>query len=251
MTQHRFFIPPEWIREKSVTLSGEIAHQVCNVLRLRAGDHIVVLDNTGWECEVELQHVSHSNVVGHVVEERPATGEPRTRIILYQAALKARKFEFVLQKGTELGIAEFVPVVCERSVVADVSDLEAKRERWQQIIREAAEQSHRGRLPVLRTAMMFALACQEAVAANTCAFILSEHDAHFSLKQALARARDNEHKPPSAFSLLVGPEGGFTSEEIYLAAQYGVQPVELGPRILRSETAGLVAASAILYEMES
>ncbi|MGQ9502925.1 MAG: RsmE family RNA methyltransferase [Anaerolineae bacterium] len=251
MTQHRFFIPPEWIREQSVTLFGEIAHQVCSVLRLRPGDHIIVLDNTGWECEVELQRVSPGDVIGRVVEERPATGEPRTRIILYQAALRARRFEFVLQKGTELGIAEFVPVVCERSLVADVSDLDAKRERWQHIIREAAEQSHRGRLPALRTAMMFALACQEAVTANTCAFILSEHEEHFNLKQALAHVKDNERKPPVTFSLFVGPEGGFTMDEIYLAAQYGIQPVGLGPRVLRAETAGLVAASAILYEMES
>ncbi|MCS7260969.1 MAG: 16S rRNA (uracil(1498)-N(3))-methyltransferase, partial [Anaerolineae bacterium] len=151
MTQHRFFIPPEWIREKHVTLSGEMAHQICNVLRLRLGDRIIVLDDTGWEYEVELQRVSQCHVIGQVVEKRPATGEPRTRIVLYQAALRARRFEFVLQKGTELGIAEFVPVVCERSLVAEVSDLDAKRERWQHIIREAAEQSRRGRLPVLRT----------------------------------------------------------------------------------------------------
>jgi len=251
MTQPRFFIPPEWIREKCVTLSGEIAHQISSVLRLRPGERIIVLDNTGWECEVELQRVSLGKVIGHVIEERPATGEPRTRIVLYQAALRARRFEFVLQKGTELGIAEFVPIVCERSLVAEVSDLDAKRERWQHIIREAAEQSHRGRLPVLRTAMMFALACQEAIAVGNCAWILSEHERHTSLKQALAHVKDNERKPPVAFSLFVGPEGGFTADEIYLAAQYGIQPVGLGPRILRAETAGLVAASAILYEMES
>ncbi len=250
MTQHRFFVPPEWIHEKSVTLYGATAHQVRNVLRLRPGDRIVVLDNTGWECEVELQQVSSSSVIGWIIEERPAMGEPRTRIVLYQAALKARKFEFVLQKGTELGVSEFVPIICERSVVGDVSDLDSKLERWQHVIREAAEQSHRGRLPILRAAMMFALACQEAVAANACAFILSEHDAQFSLKHALANITSNERKPPAAFSLLVGPEGGFTNEEIYLAAQYGVQAVQLGPRVLRAETAGLVAASVILYEME-
>lgn len=250
MTQHRFFVPPEWIQEKCVTLSGEIAHQIGSVLRLRPGERIIVLDNTGWECEVELQRVSPGNVIGQVIEERPATGEPRTRIILYQATLKARRFEFVLQKGTELGIAEFVPVVCERSLVAEVSDLDAKRERWQHIIREAAEQSHRGRLPVLRAAMMFALACQEAMATNTCAFILSEHERHTSLKQALTHAKANECRPPVAFSLFVGPEGGFTADEVYLATQYGIRPVGLGPRVLRAETAGLVAASAILYEME-
>ena len=250
MTLHRFFIPPDWIHEKQVTLSGEVAHQMRNVLRLETGDRVVVLDDTGWECEVELSQVEQGVVKGQVVEERQSTGEPRTRVNLYQSVLKARKFEVVLQKGTELGIVEFVPIVCERSVVGDVSDVDARQERWRRIIREAAEQSRRGRLPVLRPTAMFGPACQETVSCGSRALILSEHTKDVSLKDVLARPLGTGDAPCDTVSLFVGPEGGFTSEEVYLAVQYGALPVGLGPRILRAETAGLVAASAVLYELE-
>ena len=250
MTVHRFFIPPEWIQEKQVALSGEVAHQVRHVLRLKTGDRIVVLDDTGWECEIELRQVERDVVRGQVVEERQSSGEPHTRLNLYQAALKARKFEVVLQKGTELGIVEFVPVVCERSVVGEVSEIDTKQERWRRIIREAAEQSCRGHLPVLRPTTMFGPACQNAVNSGSRVLILSEREQEVSLKQALAQGGRNDESTAKSISLFVGPEGGFTPEEIYLAAQYGAQPVGLGPRILRAETAGLAAASAILYELE-
>ncbi len=250
MTLHRFFVPPEWIQEKQVTLSDEVAHQVRNVLRLQAGDHVVVLDNTGWECEVELSQVERDRVKGQVIEERRSTGEPHTRVKLYQSLLKARKFELVLQKGTELGIVEFVPLVCERSVVGDVSEVDARQERWRRIIREASEQSRRGRLPVLRPAAMFAAACEGALDAGERVLILSEHDEVTNLKQALTGAAGTDRAASKVVSLFVGPEGGFTPEEVYLAEQYGAQPVGLGPRILRAETAGLVAASAVFYELE-
>jgi 16S rRNA (uracil1498-N3)-methyltransferase len=250
MTQPRFFVPPDWIHERQVTLADDVEHQVRNVLRLRPGDRIIVLDDTGWECEVELTRVERDGVTGQVTDERPATGEPRTHICLYQAALKARRFELVLQKGTELGVAEFVPLVCERSVVGDVAEIDARQERWRRIIREAAEQSRRGRLPILRPTAMFTLACQEAVDAGALTLILSEHQPPLTLKQALERARSEGGKAPAAVSLFVGPEGGFSSEEVYLAAQYGAVPVTMGPRILRAETAGLVAAAGVLYALE-
>jgi 16S rRNA (uracil1498-N3)-methyltransferase len=229
-----------------------VAHQVRNVLRLRPGDRVVVLDDTGWECEVELREVERDVVSGQVIAERQSRGEPRTRITLYQAALKARKFEFVLQKGTELGIVEFVPLVCERSVVGDVSEIDVRQDRWRRIIREAAEQSHRGRLPVLRPTAMLTLACQEAVNGSSLTLILSENEPVTTLKQALERGvSSSELQSPVTIGLFVGPEGGFTTEEVYLAAQYGAQPVGLGPRILRAETAGLAAAAAVLYALES
>jgi 16S rRNA (uracil1498-N3)-methyltransferase len=249
MTTPRFFIPPEWIQDSQVTLSGDFAHQVYNVLRLQAGDHIVVLDDTGWECEVELTAVERDAVSGRVVEERQSTGEPGTRISLYQSVLKARKFEWVLQKGTELGIVEFIPIICERSVVGDVAEIDNKQERWRRIIREAAEQSRRGRLPVLHSTMMFSQACQRAINAGGMTAILYEQERIVGLKQALATSLGKASI--GTISLFVGPEGGFTPDEVYLASQYGLRAISLGPRILRAETAGLAAATAILYETET
>ncbi len=248
MTLHRFFIPSEWINERQVTLIEDVAHQIRHVLRMGAGDRLIVLTDSGWECELELTRVTQNLVMGHVVEERLAAGEPRTKISLYQGVLKAQKFEWVLQKGTELGLAEFIPVVCDRSVVGDLEDVDRKLGRWGRIIREAAEQSGRGRLPVLRPALLFAQSCQRAKRSGGLGLVPWEGEKTTSLKSALTAGDDSSNRPFS-ISLFIGPEGGLTQEEIQAARSYDVQPVSLGPRILRAETAGLVAASAILYEL--
>ena len=245
---HRFFIPPEWINNQQVTLIEDVAHQVRNVLRMRPGDRLIVLDDSGWEREVELSRLTRNVVIGYVVEERLAAGEPRTKISLYQGVLKAQKFEWVLQKGTELGLVEFIPLVCERSLVGDLEDVDRKLGRWGRIIREAAEQSRRGRLPVLRPAMLFDQGCQRAMRSGGLSLVPWEEERTTSLKSALRAGADGEDRPFSV-SLFIGPEGGLTADEIEVARRYQAQPVSLGPRILRAETAGLVAASAILYEL--
>jgi 16S rRNA (uracil1498-N3)-methyltransferase len=248
MSTHRFFIPPEWINERQVTLIEGTAHQIRHVLRMRAGDRLIVLDNSGWEREVELTRVAKSVVMGHVIEERLATGEPRTKISLYQGVLKAQKFEWVLQKGTELGLIEFIPVVCERSVIGDLEDVDRKLGRWARIIREAAEQSGRGRLPMLRPATLYSQACQRAIRSGGLALVPWESEKSTSLKSALTAGEDEEDRPFS-ISIFIGPEGGLTQDEMEAARRYGLRSVSLGPRILRAETAGVAAASAILYEL--
>jgi 16S rRNA (uracil1498-N3)-methyltransferase len=248
MSIYRFFISPEWINEGQVSLIEGTAHQIRHVLRMQVGDRLIVLDNSGWEREVELTRLTKNVVMGRVVKERLATGEPRTKISLYQGVLKAQKFEWVLQKGTELGLIEFTPVVCERSVVGDLEDVDRKLGRWARIIREAAEQSGRGRLPLLRPALLFAPACQRAKRSGGLALVPWEGEKAISLKAALT-ADDAGEDRPFSISIFVGPEGGLTQDEIKAARGYGLQPVGLGPRILRAETAGLVAASAILYEL--
>jgi 16S rRNA (uracil1498-N3)-methyltransferase len=156
--------------------------------------------------------------------------------------LKAQKFEWVLQKGTELGIAGFVPVLSSRSIIGSVQDVrDAKLERWQRIIAEAAEQSGRAVLPSLAGPMAFKPACQ-AAAQQGLALIPWEEERVYRLRQALDAS-------PKHISLLIGPEGGFAAEEVATAREAGVVPVTLGPRILRAETAGLAAATAILYAL--
>lgn len=248
---HRFFIQPEWIQGRTVTLSGAIVHQICHVLRLRPGDHILVLDNSGWEWQVGLTQVSKDLVEGRTQGKSLVRGEPRTKITLYQGVLKGNRFEFALQKGTEVGIVEFVPVVSSRCVIADVESVEKKLVRWRRIVLEAAEQAHRGRLPVIYQTMLFAAACERARLSGGLS-ILPWEEAQASLKPLL-RGGDQAAEatpPPFSINLFIGPEGGFTADEVDLAQRYGVHPVTLGPRILRAETAGLVAATAILYELD-
>jgi 16S rRNA (uracil1498-N3)-methyltransferase len=245
MTIHRFFVPASWLEQEEVTIMGPLVHRLRNVLRLTPGSLVVLLDNSGWEHQMEITQVTTQRVEGRVVHKSLATAEPRTKITLYQALLKLSKFEGVLQRNTELGIVGFVPMITERCVVGSLDDIsKVKTERWWRILIEAAELSRRGRLPTLRPAVVFPTACEDATRAGL-TLIPWEEEKERSLRSVLREAE----RPPFSINLLIGPEGGFTEEEVALAQSYGALPISLGPRILRAETAGLVTATAILYEL--
>jgi 16S rRNA (uracil1498-N3)-methyltransferase len=243
---HRFFVPPETVAQDSVRITGALAHQMRVVLRLRPGEQVVLLDNSGWEYQVTVTAVESAEVRGEVRGRSVRASEPRTKITLYQAVLKGERFEWALQKGTEIGVSEFVPVIASRCIVQNLGDAGAKYARWQRVILEAAEQCGRAKLPALLPAVMFPAACERAGAMGGLALIPWEGETAFTLKWML---RPEAGERPFSVSLFIGPEGGFSADEVALAGSYGVRTVTLGPRILRAETAGLVAASAILYEM--
>jgi 16S rRNA (uracil1498-N3)-methyltransferase len=240
---HRFFLPADWIAQSTVVITGKLVHQMRNVLRLGAGDHITVLDNSGWEYEVELQKVASSKVEGRVISKSLAVAEPGTKITLYQALLKgSNNFEFVLQKCTEIGVAGFVPVICERCVAGEP---DSKRlGRWRSIITEAAEQSRRGKLPVLHNPVGFIEACRSA---SGITLLPWEGEKVRGIGDFLRSRKKTENI--TVLSIFVGPEGGFSPHEVELAQSCGIVPVSLGRRILRAETAGLVAAAVTLYEL--
>lgn len=223
-------------------LRGEQARQICYVLRMGAGDEIVALDNLGWEYGVRLTAVSAQQVSGDILEKRETASEPAGHITLYQSLMKRDKFEWVLQKGTEVGVSRFVPLVTQRSLVQDIDIKPSKMARWQKIITEAAEQARRGRIPELMLPMRWS----EALAGLDAdvALIPWEEVREPDLRQVLAGVR------PSRLALFVGPEGGFAQEEVAAAVAHNVQPITLGPRILRAETAAIVTAALILYEVE-
>jgi 16S rRNA (uracil1498-N3)-methyltransferase len=239
---HRFFIPPNWITPPTVRLSGQTARQIKTVLRMKPSDSIIVLDNSGMEWQVKLTSIGQNVVEGQIVDQQPAEGEPNIQLTLYQGTLKSQKFEWVLQKGTELGISCFGPTICQRSVVKQMDTLTKKYPRWQQIIREAAEQSRRGKLPRLKQPLPLAEAIQQA---KSIPLILMpwEEAAGSTVKTVLRKTKVN------AAAMFIGPEGGFTEEEARMVREAGGQIIKLGPRILRAETAGLALCSAILYEV--
>ncbi|MGC9334089.1 MAG: RsmE family RNA methyltransferase [Anaerolineae bacterium] len=247
----RFFVPPAWIQANVVTLSGSQAFQIDRVLRMQVGDTIIVLDNSGWEIETELTEVGPKLVRGQVQHRRLCAAEPRTKISLFQSVPKSRRFELVLQKGTELGIVEFVPIVSERCIISDLEDVEKRRDRWESIIQEAAEQSHRGRKPALRRATFFPQACEQARQTSGLSLILWPEEDRRSLREVMRNPLPSRSHswPPFTINLFIGPEGGFTTGEVALARRYGLLPVTLGPRILRTETAGFVATAALLFEL--
>ncbi|MBK8904919.1 MAG: 16S rRNA (uracil(1498)-N(3))-methyltransferase [Anaerolineaceae bacterium] len=240
---HRFFVAPECFAGDRVVLPEQIAHQIRKVLRLRAGAAIVVLDNTGCEYEVLLRQVDRQQVVGEAVAKRPCPNEPSVYLTLYQALMKRDKFEWVLQKGTEIGVSHFVPLVTQRSLVQDIDIKEGKQLRWEKIITEAAEQSRRGCIPSLHPPQTLA----EALAAQPPqpGLIAWEEADGLTIRGVLG---DGER--PSHVSLFIGPEGGFAAEEVAAAQEAGLKAVTLGKRILRAETAALVASALVMHELD-
>ncbi|MCC6175497.1 MAG: 16S rRNA (uracil(1498)-N(3))-methyltransferase [Chloroflexi bacterium] len=242
--RHRFFVAPGLLNGDAVTLAGPLAHQMARVLRLQTGDRVMLVDGTGNEAIVRLEAVSGQAVSGHMESRRPSRPEPGLRVVLYQALVLREKFEVVLQKGTEVGVSTFVPVWCERSIVSKSDAIDERRlERWRRIVTEAAEQSERGTIPAVEPPLPFQAALTHALASGP-TLIAWERERTRSLRAAL---RDTLPRG-STLSIFVGPEGGFSNLEIDAARDAGAIAASLGPRILRTETAGPVIAALALYE---
>lgn len=242
---YRFFVPPASLEGGAFALEdADLAHQIGAVLRLRPGDRVLLLDNSGAEHSVRLTAVERRRLAGEIERSAEAQTEPRLDLTLYAPLIRAERFEWLLQKGTELGVRRFVPLLCARTSAAEAEVGARKHERWGRILREAAEQSRRARLPALLPPARFADACAQALG-HGLALLLWEHSGAAPLRQTL---RALPAAPPGA-ALLSGPEGGLTDDERTAAQTCGIIPVTLGRRTLRAETAPLVAASALLYEL--
>lgn len=243
---HRFFVSSEQLKEEPVSLTGDVAHQLSRVLRMHRGERIVLLDNSGRAYVAELDRVTPSQCYARILSVSQPETEPRTQIVLYQAVPKAQNFDWVLQKGTEIGIGTFVPLLTNRCMIQDLDRItEHKMERWRRIIKEAAEQSGRVRLPHLTEAKTFSQICKNPPP-DTLALLLSLAEKAPSLRHILEEETTTE---PKNVRLYVGPEGGFTPEEEHSATEAGLDLVSLGPRTLRTETAPLVASAIILYAL--
>ena len=238
---HRFFVPPDVLQSTSVVFPTETAHQISAVLHLRVGQQVVLLDNSGLEFVVELLAVGNKVVLGKIVAVRPSDGEPEAKVTLYLALTQREKFEWALQKCTEVGAAGFVPVITARSLVQTAVEARTKYDRWQKILQEAAEQSGRGLVPVLGEPLRFGQALAHARQNADICLIPWENEKNVRLRSALSSAGEK-----AKIAVFIGPEGGFTAEEITLACQTGAVTVTLGKRILRMETAAAVATAIIL-----
>lgn len=240
MLQH-FFVSPGVIQAGEICLSGPLVHQMQRVLRLGPGDRVVLLDDTGWAYEVELTGSSHDSVAAqHVRRWQPQT-EPSVAITLYQALPKGHQFDLILQKATEMGVATIVPLITQRCIARGQGNLQ----RWHRIVREAAEQSGRARLPQVEATQPFAATCA-APPEGTLALLACLGPAARPLREALQPCRATA---PREIRLYIGPEGGFAPQELQQARAAGIELVSLGPRVLRTETAALALLSLVLYEL--
>ena len=241
---HRFFLSPECLKNGVVAFPSGTEHQLRRVLRLQAGQQVIVLDNLGSEFEVVLRSDAAGVLSGEVLASRRAEGEPQARLTLYLCLSQREKFEWMLQKCTQVGAAAFVPVISRRSLVQDARAVEKKFPRWQKILQEAAEQCERGCIPTLGAVMPFTKAVAAATASDV-ALIPWTGEHAYSLKRALTGVPAEG----GTVAALIGPEGGFSDEEAAAAREAGVQPVTLGKRILRMETAAVVTTAVVMQLM--
>ena len=255
---HRFFIATQGQRTivpgEVVFLPEKLAHQVRNVLHLVIGEQLVLLDNSGDELVSVIAKSSRSEVEVEVLERRVGKREAPVHIVLCQGLLKsAPRFEWLLEKGTELGVGTFAPIVCHRSTSGLDGAGSAKIQRWQRIIQEASEQCGRARLPELLPIRSLTHALHD-IPSDALAIMPWEEARNASLHDALQTIRPHDCQDipaPMIVVLFIGPEGGLTAEEVSLAQEHGVQVVTLGQRILRAETAALAAVASIMYELET
>jgi 16S rRNA (uracil1498-N3)-methyltransferase len=241
---HRFFVPPETLAQSPIVLTGELAHQLGRVLRLRPGDEIVLLDGAGAACRARLERLTALQVIATPLEYWRPNTEPRVEITLYQALPKAKRWDWVLQKATELGVSAIVPLLTRHVVAHPGERDEHKLTRWRQIVREAAEQSGRARLPEVWPVTPWEAACLPPPP-GTLSLIAALSPTAGPLSVILGELAS----PPAAVRLYIGPEGDFAPDELALAQEVGIQPITLGPRVLRTETAPIVALSALLYAL--
>jgi 16S rRNA (uracil1498-N3)-methyltransferase len=195
-----------------------------------------------------------------VIERQAGKSESPVQIVLCPGLLKSARFEWILEKGTELGVSTFAPILCRRSMAGLEDAGNAKVQRWQRILEEATEQCGRARRPELLPIRPLTQALT-TIPARATALMLWEEERGQSLHNVLQTVsmQQNQHQQqtheasPHATTvvLFIGPEGGLLKEEVQLAQQYGVQSVTLGTRILRAETAALVAVANVMYELEA
>ena len=237
----RFFVSPEQMQSQFLVLNGENAAHA-KVLRLKAGEQVLVCDGAGNECECTISDVSPNQISLVVNSRRESSSEAMVKASVYMAFSKGDKLEHVIQKATELGAYEIVAFPSKRCVSRpDDKSLAKKLERWQKIAASAAEQSGRGRIPQVVVVSSYKDALVRASNADK-AILFYENEQATTLKMALSDSRY------SSISLLTGPEGGLEPEEVEQAKSYGLSVCTLGKRILRCETAPLCALSAVMFD---
>lgn len=240
------------IENNSIIIAGEDVKHIRNVLRNKPGDMLILSDGIRYDYEVIIETIEKETVYTKIVNKYENKTEPPVNITLLQGIPKADKMEYIIQKCVELGVNTIVPVLTARSVVrlTDPKDVKAKTIRWSRIAQEAAKQCDRGIIPTVTAPVKFdealELACDSQLK-----LLPYEEETEGSLRDIFKAFReqncDMEQKP--SIVLFIGPEGGFAAEEVERASSKGFNCVTLGPRILRTETAGIAVISVIMYEL--
>lgn len=246
---YQFFVDSNQISDTSVTIVGPDVNHIKNVLRMKIGEELNVSDGiSDQEIRCGIVGFTDDTVECEIRFIKEADHELPSKVYLFQGLPKADKMETIIQKNIELGVYEIVPVAMKRCVVKlDDKKASGKISRWQGIAEAAAKQSKRGVIPEIKAPMSFKEAAKYAK--ENCDVMLLPYE----LSEGMDATRDllGSIKPGQSVAIFIGPEGGFDPEEVSFAQNEGFEPITLGKRILRTETAGMCVMSVLMYLLEN
>lgn len=237
------YASPARISKGAIHIDDAERHHLLNVLRLQAGDSVRVFDGEGNSYTAILRDTHLPALYATIIKHQFHPHTP-PHITLFQGLPKSDKMDLVVQKTTEIGVDGIVPTICHRSIPKRSEAAQGKLQaRWQRIANETAKQCRRSRLAKVHEAKEIER-CFAQASHFDLSILLWENEEEQGIKEVLRR-----HKSAASIGLYVGPEGGFSAEETETAIQSGLQPALLCPNILRTETAGIVGAAIVMYEL--
>ena len=225
-------------------LPDSISRQLIHVLRCKVNDQAVIFDGSGFDYKVKIVNITNKICSVKFLEKISLDTDNKVKITIFISLIKQNRFEVALQKCTELGVFAFVPFYSSRSIFQKSSSVgDNKISRWKSIIQEASEQCGRPDIPRFFDPVSYEIACKKSQ--DCFSIILWENEEKIKLKSVLQNLKGSDH----SINIFVGPEGGFSSDEIKLANSIGIKSASLGDLILRSETAAISAISNVFYEL--
>lgn len=243
----QFFAEPSRIRDGRIWLAGPDVNHIRNVLRMKPGDDVRVSDGNGSVFLCCISAYEEKTAVLDILRELDPDTELPSKIFLFQGLPKGDKMDLIVQKAVELGVYSVIPFAAKRSIVKlDDKKAQKRQQRWQAIAKGAAEQSGRSLIPEIGRVQTFAEALEAASALDV---VLIPYE----LEKGIVRTTQllENITPGQSVGIFIGPEGGFEEEEVARAKAAGAEPVTLGKRILRTETAGMAILSILMYHLES
>ncbi|MDO4616535.1 MAG: 16S rRNA (uracil(1498)-N(3))-methyltransferase [Lachnospiraceae bacterium] len=243
---YRFFVNADQIQEGSIRILGDDVNHIGSVLRMRPGEEILISSQDEWEYTCRIKTITGEEVTAEILDAQKPGKELPSKIVLLQCLPKGDKMELIIQKAVELGVTEIIPVASKRCVVK----LEGKRAaskvtRWNAIAESAAKQSKRMVIPKVGDILSYREALALAETKDVRLIPYERSEGMTGTRKVLESIR-----PGQSVAVLIGPEGGFEEKEVSLAMEKGFEPITLGKRILRTETAGLTTLSILMYLLE-
>ncbi len=245
----RYFVANQQLTDSSFSITGDDVNHISKVMRMLPGDQLICINEDGLVVKCEIVNISSGEVKGKIISRLHENNELPVKVTIAQGLPKGDKLELIVQKGTELGAKTFIPFQAARSIVKwDAKKAEKKIERLSKIAKEAAEQSYRNQIPKVMPNLSFQQLIEESQHYDV-KIVAYEEQAKLGEMKSLAKSLNNVEKNATIF-VVIGPEGGLTTEEVVALEQEGFISCSFGPRILRTETASLYFLAAVSYHFE-